>query len=138
MGIYGTISVAVVVAEYHGAEALKLAAVVTGYGVSLWLAHSLSVALTQPRRDWLAATAHSWPVAEAAVPALAVALIGAVARWSLQWTSPLALGATVVNLVALQVVMLRRTPWSMRRVWATAALDLVIVLISVVIVRWLR
>jgi hypothetical protein len=137
--IYGTISVAVVVAEYASSSAGRLALLVLGYGVSLWLAHGYAGVVSGASVTWQSSLRHAWPVAESTLPALAVigsaALLGRPTRVAV----PLALLACLANLVAVQIAVLRRGgPRSAGRIAATIALDVVAGAVVLAVLTLLR
>lgn len=124
ISVYGTISVAVVVAEYASSSTARLALLVLGYGVSLWLAHAYAAVVSGASPSWTGSLRHSWPVAEAAMPAFAVLGVAAAFGLTAAVAVPLALVACLVNLVAVQVAVLRtRGPGPRGRIRATVALD---------------
>lgn len=57
--VYGTISVAVVVAEYASSSASRLALLVLGYGASMWLAHGYAAVVSTEQATWGSALRHS-------------------------------------------------------------------------------
>jgi hypothetical protein len=115
-----------VVAEYASSSASRLALLVLGYGASMWLAHGYAAVVTTEVATWGSALRHSWPVAEAALPALVVVGTAALFGWPNEIAVPLALVACLANLVAVQVaVLLGGGRRSRRRVTATVALDVV-------------
>lgn len=139
ISIYGTISVAVIVAEYASSSAGRLALLLLGYGASLWLAHGYAGVVSGESDSWGSSLRHSWPVAEAALPALALLGPAALLGWSNRVTVPLVLVACLINLVAVQIAVLRRAgPRAPGRVAATVALDLVAGVVVLTILTWLR
>jgi hypothetical protein len=139
ISIYGTISVAVIVAEYASSSPGRLALLLMGYGASLWLAHGYAGVVSGAYSRWSPSLRHAWPVAEAALPALAVVGPAALLGWSNRVAVPLALVACLINLVAVQIAVLRRAGRrSPARVAATVALDLVagaVVLVTLTLLR---
>ena len=81
--IYGTISIAVVVAQYGGKDEDRLAGIIAGYAVSIYLAHMFSVLVTSEDRSWRQASVRSAPVIESALPAMLTAFVGRLAGWSI-------------------------------------------------------
>jgi hypothetical protein len=139
ISIYGTISVAVVVAEYASSSAGRLALLVLGYGVSLWLAHGYASVVSTELATWGSALRHSWPVAEAALPALAVVAAAAVLGRPNRIAVPLALIACLANLIAVQVAVLRGgARRSGQRIAATIALDVVAGAVVLAVLTLLR
>ena len=127
ISIYGTISVAVVVAEYASSSVGRLALLVLGYGVSLWLAHGYAGVVSAAFPTWSSSLRHAWPVAESTLPALAVIGLAALLGWPTRIAVPLALVACLLNLVAVQIAVLRRGGRrSAGRIAATIALDVVV------------
>jgi hypothetical protein len=124
MAVYGTISVAVIVAEYRAESAARLMLLVLGYGASIWLAHTYASVTSGAERTWRAALRLSWPVAESALPAVGVLVVATVAGLPTAVAVPAALGACLLNLLVVQVALLRRagtrTPG---RLLATVAVD---------------
>ena len=124
MVVYGTISVAVIVAEYRAESTGRLVLLVLGYGASIWLAHAYAGVTSGAERAWPAALRHSWPVAESALPALGVLAVAAAVGLPTAVAVPTALGACLLNLLVVQVALLRRagtrTPG---RLLATVAVD---------------
>jgi hypothetical protein len=139
ISIYGTISVAVVVAEYASSSAGRLALLVLGYGVSLWLAHGYAGVVSGAWATWSSSLRHAWPVAESALPALAVVGLAALLGWPARIAVPLALLACLINLVAVQVAVLRRGgPSSAGRITATIVLDVVVGAVVLAVLTLLR
>jgi hypothetical protein len=126
ISIYGTISVAVVVAEYASSSVGRLALLVLGYGASLWLAHGYAGVVSGAHPTWSSSLRHAWPVAESALPALVVVGLAALHGSSTEVAVPLALLACLFNLIAVQTAVLRGGgPRSAGRIVATVALDVV-------------
>jgi sterol desaturase/sphingolipid hydroxylase (fatty acid hydroxylase superfamily) len=139
ISVYGTISVAVVVAEYASSSASRLALLVLGYGISLWLAHGYASVVSTERTTWRTALRHSWPVAEASLPALVVVGVAALVGWPNRVAVPLALLACLGNLVAVQVAVLRGGGRrSRQRIAATIALDVVASVLVLAVLTLLR
>jgi hypothetical protein len=139
ISVYGTISVAVVVAEYASSSASRLALLVLGYGISLWLAHGYASVVSTERTTWRTALRHSWPVAEASLPALVVVGVAALVGWPNRVAVPLALLACLANLVAVQVAVLRGGGRrSRQRIAATIALDVVASVLVLAVLTLLR
>lgn len=139
ISIYGTISVAVIVAEYASSSAGRLALLLLSYGASLWLAHGYAGVVSGAWNTWGSSLRHAWPVAEAALPALAVVGLAALLGWTNRVAVPLALVACLINLIAVQIMVLRRGGPRLRgRVTATVALDLVAGAVVLAILTLLR
>jgi sterol desaturase/sphingolipid hydroxylase (fatty acid hydroxylase superfamily) len=139
ISIYGTISVAVVVAEYASSSTGRLALLVLGYGLSLWLAHGYAGVVSAAFTTWPSSLRHAWPVAESTLPALAVVGLAAVVGWPTRIAVPLALVACLINLVAVQIAVLRRGgPRSAGRIAATIALDVVAGTVVLAVLTLLR
>jgi hypothetical protein len=137
--IYGTISVAVVLAEYPAAHTGRLALIVLGYAVSLWLAHGYAGVVSASHATWRSSLGHSWPVAEAGLPALVVLGLGTALGWSNRLTLGLALTGCLVNVVSVQVAVLRRGRTASRsRIVASVVTDLAVGAIVLAILSWLR
>lgn len=139
ISIYGTISVAVIVAEYASSSAGRLSLLLLGYGAALWLAHGYAGVVSGAWRTWPSSLRHAWPVAEAALPALAILGLATLLGWSNRIAVPLALGACLINLVAVQIAVLRRAGTrSPGKVVATIALDSVAGAVVLAILTLLR
>jgi hypothetical protein len=139
ISIYGTISVAVVVAEYASSSAGRLALLILGYGVSLWIAHGYAGVVSATFATWSSSLRHAWPVAESALPALAVVGLAALLGWPTRIAVPLALVACLANLVAVQIAVLRRGgPRSAGRIAATIGLDIVAGAVVLAVLTLLR
>jgi hypothetical protein len=139
ISIYGTISVAVVVAEYASSSAGRLAVLVLGYGVSLWLAHGYAGVVSAAFTTWPSSLRHAWPVAESTLPALAVVGLAALLGWPTGIAVPLALVACLVNLIVVQIAVLRRGgPRSAGRIASTIALDVVVGAVVLAVLTVLR
>jgi hypothetical protein len=137
--VYGTISVAVVVAEYASSSASRLALLVLGYGASMWLAHGYAAVVSTELATWGSALRHSWPVAEAALPALVVVGTAALLGWPNRTAVPLALIACLANLIAVQIAVLRGgSGRSRQRIAATIALDVVAGAVVLAVLTLLR
>jgi hypothetical protein len=137
--IYGTISVAVVVAEYASSSAGRLTLLVLGYGFSLWLAHGYAGIVSGASPTWWSSLRHSWPVAEAALPALAVVGLAAALGWPNRIAVPFALVACLGNLIAVQIAVLRGSGARSRtRVVATIGLDVVAGAVVLAVLTLLR
>ncbi len=138
ISIYGTISVAVIVAEYASSSAGRLALLLLGYGASLWLAHGYASVVSGASNSWVSSLRHAWPVAEAALPALTVIGLAARLGWNNRVAVPLALVACLINLVAVQIAVLRAGLRSPGRLAATIVLDLVAGAVVLAVLTLLR
>lgn len=137
--IYGTISVAVVLAEYASSSASRLALLVLGYGTSMWLAYGYAGVVSSAYPTWRSSLRRAWPVAESALPALAVVGTAAALGWSNGVAVPLGLVACLVNLVAVQVAVLRGSGVGSRgRVVATIAFDVAVGAMVLAVLTLLR
>ena len=106
--------------------------------MSIYLAHMFSVLVTSEDRSWRQASVRSAPVIESALPAMLTAFVGRLAGWSIDTIDVLALLACLANVVVIQVLMLRRTEMTARRIGLTAVGDLLIGLVVIAVAAWAR
>jgi hypothetical protein len=142
-GIYGSLAIAVVCLAWEGDRLGELALEVTVFAVSLWLfqvyarvvhagwgQRNLSAVARWARREW--------PHLEAAIPALLALLIGWLAGWDPIQTSDVALAATLLNLFAWQVTLLRSDRQSPTIMVGTLVLDFVVVVALLALRLWIK
>jgi hypothetical protein len=142
-GIYGSLAVAVVCLAWEGEQVGELAVEVTIFAVSLWLfqiyARVVHAGWGQRNISAVAGWARrEWPHLEAAVPALLALLVGRLAGWDPIRTSDVALAATMLNLLAWQVTLLRSDRQSPLIMVLTLVLDFVVVVALLSLRLWIK
>jgi hypothetical protein len=130
-GIYGSLAISVVCLAWEGDDPRELALEVLVYSVALWLFHVYARVVHGgwQHRTWAGIrhwAQHEWPHLQAALPAIAVALVGSAAGLSPLRVADLALAVTVANLLAWQVLLLRPERPSVPAYLLTLGLDILV------------
>lgn len=131
-GIYGSLAVAVVCLAWEGDALGDLALEIVIYSVALWLFHIYARVV---HGGWMRRNLREvgywarkeWPHLEAAVPALAVVLLGLLAGRDPLVVSDLAMAATLLNLLAWQVALLVPERPGLRALLGTLVLDALVI-----------
>jgi len=133
--VYGALSIALVVVTWEAdGNDWHLVEVLAGYAVTLWLLHTYAALVSEGSfRYWRAAARDEFPVAAAALPALGVAVLGELLKWSQEETADVDLIVVALTLVVIQATILRELGYNKRRLFMTVTVDMVLAAVIIVL-----
>ena len=142
-GIYACLAIAVVCAAWEYDNLGELALEVLLYSTALWLFHIYARVV---HGGWEhrnlssvgAIAKHEWPHLEAALPALAVVLLGWWREWDPIGTSDIAMAVTLANLLVWQLALLVPRRPSTALLVVTLVLDIAVAAALITLRLWIK